>query len=351
MSHDASSGEALQRASEIRELRDRLGDRLLILTHHYQRPELVALGHIRGDSYELSRLAADSRAEWIVFCGVHFMAQSAAVLARDDQRVFHPNPRAGCPMADMAERGDVQRALDVFHRLRPSSRVVPLTYMNTLADVKAVVGENGGAVCTSSNAERAFRWAYGRGEQILFVPDEHLGRNTAASLGLVDDEIALYDPHAGELGGLSEDALARARLVLWSGYCHVHTWFSVEHIAAARQRWPGCVIHVHPECRREVVQQADGAGSTGYLVRAVQEAKPGDTLVIGTEVNLVTRLAAEFPDRTVVPLDRSLCPNMYRITLRHLQETLLQLPELNQVQVNPRDLEGARLALQRMLEL
>jgi len=344
-----------QRQEELRrsiaEVRQRLGDRVIILTHHYQRPELVALGDIRGDSYELSKKAAEASAEWIVFCGVHFMAQAAAVLARPEQVVFHPNPNAGCPMADMASGAEVARALDEIGRVQGGRRQVPLTYMNTLANVKAIVGERGGAVCTSSNAPRAFEWAYERGDTVLFVPDEHLGRNTARRLEIAPDEMALYDPRAGELGGLSEAELARARLVLWAGYCHVHTWFSVEQVAAARQRWPGCEVHVHPECRAEVVEQADGAGSTGYLVKVAQEAAPGATIVIGTEINLVNRLAAEHPEKNIHPLDRSLCPNMYRITARHLLTTLERLPDHNQVSVRDDERDGARLALQRMLEL
>jgi len=335
----------------ILELKRSLGERLIILAHHYQRPELVALGDIRGDSYELSKKAAEASAEWIVFCGVHFMAQSAAVLARPDQQVFHPNPNAGCPMADMASGGDVARALDEIARVQQGKRLVPLTYMNTLVDVKAVVGEGGGAVCTSSNAPRAFEWAYGRGETVLFVPDEHLGRNTAARLGIPDEEIVRYDPAQGELGGLEEGKLARARLVLWAGYCHVHTWFTVQHIEEARSRWPGAEVHVHPECPREVVERADGSGSTGYLVKVVEDAAPGAVLIIGTEVNLINRLAAEHPDKRVLPLARSLCPNMYRISLRHLRSTLERLPDAAPIVIRDQERAGATLALRRMLEL
>lgn len=335
----------------IRQRKAELGDRLLILTHHYQRPEIVALGDIRGDSYELSKRAAQTAAEWIVFCGVHFMAQSAAVLARPEQRVFHPNPDAGCPMADMATVVDMQRALAEIERLQPGRRVVPLAYMNTLADVKGLVGERGGAICTSSNAQQAFAWGWQRGDTILFVPDEYLGRNTANQCGLRGDEVALYDPRAGALGGCSEQQLATARLVLWAGYCHVHAWFRTEHVEAVRRLWPGCRVYVHPECKPEVVAAADGAGSTGYLVRMVEQAAPGSTTIIGTEVNLVQRLALEFPDRRVMPLDRSLCPNMFRITTRHLLNTLQRLPQLDPIVVDEAERRGARQALERMLEI
>jgi len=345
----SATNEQIEQA--IRARKAELGQRLVILTHHYQRPEIVALGDIRGDSYELSKRAAQSAAEWIVFCGVHFMAQSAAVLARPEQRVFHPNPDAGCPMADMAVAVDMARALAEIERAQPGRRVVPLAYMNTLADVKALVGNRGGAICTSSNAQQAFAWAWQRGDTILFVPDEFLGRNTAQKCGLRPEEIALYDPQAGQLGGCREQDLARARLVLWAGYCHVHAWFRAEHVEQVRRLWPGCRVYVHPECSPEVVAVADGAGSTGYLVRMVEQAAPGSTLIIGTEVNLVQRLALEYPDRRVLPLDRSLCPNMFRITTRYLLNTLQRLPDLNHVVVDEAEQRGARLALERMLEI
>ncbi|MBN2358484.1 MAG: quinolinate synthase NadA [Deltaproteobacteria bacterium] len=335
----------------IRARKTELGDRLVILTHHYQRPEIVALGDLRGDSYELSKLAAQTAAEWIMFCGVHFMAQAAAVLARPEQRVVLPNHDAGCPMADMAAAPDVNRALDDIARLQPGRRVVPLAYMNTLAEVKAVVGERGGAICTSSNARQAFDWAYQRGDVVLFVPDEYLGRNTARQQGLNEEEIALYDPQRGALGGCSERELASARLVLWGGYCHVHTWFRPEQVDEARRLWPGCQVHVHPECRTEVVARADGAGSTGYLVRMVEQAGPGSTVIVGTEFNLVRRLALEHPDRRVLPLDRSLCPNMARTTTRHLLNALSRLPGLAPIAVDEAQQRGARLALERMLEI
>jgi quinolinate synthase len=344
----------------IRALRERLGRRVVVLTHHYQRPAIVALGDLRGDSFELSRLAAaDAQSEAIVFCGVHFMAESAAVLARAGQRVYHPNLAAGCPMAEMAQIGDLERAWRELGEVLgedPARRVLPLAYMNTTAAVKAFVGAHGGAVCTSSNADRAMRWALGERRTVLFVPDEHLGRNTAGALGIPADEQVLWAPRRAR-GGVAPAALQRARVILWRGHCHVHTWFEPEHVAQARAKLPGCRVYVHPECRREVVQAADGAGSTSYLVKVCAEAKAGDTIVIGTEINLIARLREEHPDVTIVPLARSLCPNMYRIGLPQLLEVLQQLDagspdaEEHRITVPDEVIRDARVALERMLAL
>ncbi|HEY3356334.1 MAG TPA: quinolinate synthase NadA [Polyangia bacterium] len=346
--------------AEIRALRARLGRRVVVLTHHYQRPEIVALGDLRGDSFELSRLAAaDEASEAIVFCGVHFMAESAAILARAAQRVYHPNLAAGCPMADMAQVGDLERAWRELGEVLgedPARHVMPLAYMNTTAAVKAFVGEHGGAVCTSSNADRAMRWALGERRAVLFVPDEHLGRNTACALGIPADEQVLWD-YAKPRGGLGPSAIQGARAILWRGHCHVHTWFEPAHITAARARLRGCRVYVHPECRREVVLAADGAGSTAYLVKQCAAAAPGAELVIGTEINLVTRMQQEHPDRTIVPLARSLCPNMYRIGLRHLRDVLQRLDagdaavEDNRIEIADEVRRGARAALERMLAM
>ena len=337
----------------IRARKAEWGDRLVILTHHYQRPSIVALGDLRGDSFALARGASEERAaEYVVFCGVHFMAESAVVLARPGQRVFHPNPAAGCPMADMVARPDAESAWGALEEACGAGAFVPITYMNSPASVKAFCGEHGGAVCTSSNAPRAFAWALSQGERLLFMPDEHLGRNTAAAMGIPDEQLVLWDPAAPDRwGGLDPDALRRARIVLWKGYCHVHTWFEPAHVVAARDRFPGCRVVVHPECRREVVEAADGSGSTDYLVRYVEQAPAGSTVVVGTEVNLVTRLASEYPDKRIEVLARSLCPNMFRITPGHLLETLDRLGEIDEVVVPEVDRRGARLALERMLAL
>jgi quinolinate synthase len=336
---------------QIEELRQRWGERLVILTHHYQRPDVVAAGDVRGDSFELARAASERRgAEHIVFCGVRFMAEAAAVVARDDQRVYHPDERAGCPLAAFADAEQVERALAAIEKVRGRGSVMPVTYMNSDVEVKALVGEKGGTVCTSSNADSAFRWALEKRPVVLFVPDEHLGRNTASKLGIRDDELVVWDPWRPD-GGVSFAELMTATAVLWRGHCHVHTWFRPDQIEAVRRARPDARIYVHPECRREVVRLADGAGSTSYLVRAAAEAPAGSTLYIGTEINLVTRLAMELTDRTILPLGRSMCPNMYRITLARLRDTLLGLPGTPPVVVDEDVRRGARAALDRMLAL
>tara|TARA_B100000579_G_scaffold291247_1_gene241899 strand:+ start:676 stop:1686 length:1011 start_codon:yes stop_codon:yes gene_type:complete len=333
-------------------LKAEMGEKLVVLAHHYQRPEIVEAGDFRGDSFELSALAADQeKAEFIVFCGVHFMAESARIVARPEQRVFHPNLNSGCPMADMATGAQMQRALDELHEILPKEDgLIPVAYMNTNAEVKALCGEGGGLVCTSSNANKAFRWAFERGKRILFVPDEHLGRNTGNALKIPPEEMLLYDP-ALPLGGHSPDAIQKAKILLWKGYCHVHTWYRPEHIEEARANYPGCKIVVHPECDAEVVGLSDAVGSTSFIVRYVREAAPGDTIVIGTEVNLTSRLAYEYPDRKVIALSRSLCPNMFRISMEKLRDTVHSLPDMNEIVLEERVIAGARAAMERMLAL
>ena len=358
VSHVAGQAYRLRNAEEaehlerIRELKSEHGDRLVMLAHHYQRPEIVALGDLRGDSFALSKLAAEQdKAEHIVFCGVHFMAESAVVLAREGQRVFHPNLNAGCPMADMVERPDAELAWDALVGELGEGSLVPITYMNSPASVKAFCGAHGGLVCTSSNARRCFEWAFARGERIIFFPDEHLGRNTALDLGLSEDELVLWDPAADHWGGNSLEDIRRSKVILWKGYCHVHTWFSPEHVNDARERYPGCRVVVHPECRHEVVAMADANGSTAFMVDYVRDAPAGSTVVVGTEINLTSRLAMENPDKTVVELARSLCPNMFRISLKHLRHTLENLGEVNEIVVPEADRLDARVALNRMLAL
>jgi quinolinate synthase len=346
---------------EIRGLKAALGPRLLLLTHHYQRPEIVALGDLRGDSFELSRLASEAEAaEEIVFCGVHFMAESAAVLARPGQRVYHPNLESGCPMADMAEVGDLERAWQELRAAlgeEPERRVLPLAYMNTTAAVKAFVGARGGAICTSSNAGRAMTWALGERDTLLFVPDEHLGRNTACTLGIPEAEQVVWDP-AHPMGGLTREQVRGARAILWKGFCHVHTAFEPRHVDEARARWPGCQVHVHPECRREVVTRCDGNGSTAYLVKLCERAAPGAQLVIGTEINLVTRMQLEHPQLAIQPLKRSLCPNMYRIDLEKVVAVMRDLAAGRGGDAHPHRItvsddvrRDAKAALQRMLAM
>ncbi len=322
---------------------------LVILTHHYQRPEVVGLGDFVGDSFALAKWAAErTDARRIVFCGVRFMAEGARVLGRADQEVLHPDPWSGCPMADMADAPDTERAIDLLAEAtgRPPLLV---TYMNSSAEVKAVAGRTGGAVCTSSNAGRVLTWALAQARPILFVPDEFLGRNTLLALG-VDANPPVFDPTIPD-GGVAPQRLATAPVLLWKGYCHVHTHFTVAMVEQARRNHPGCRVLVHPECDPAVVRAADGSGSTEYLVREVTAGQAGSTFVVGTEVNLVMRLAATLSDRTVLPLARSLCPNMYRITLDKVLQTLTAPRPDQVVNVPPDTIADARVALQTMLAI
>lgn len=329
-----------------------LGPELLILTHHYQRKEIVGLGDYRGDSFGLSQKAAASqKARHIVFCGVHFMAESAAILARPHQTVQIPDLNAGCLMADMAPLEAVELAWEELAEVVSTQAVIPIVYMNSEAALKAFCGRHGGVVCTSSNARAAFTWGLSQGEKVFFFPDQHLGRNTAYQLGLKPADLVVWDPEAAPWGGNRPEDLRRARVILWDGHCHVHTRFRVEHLQAAREAYPEARIVVHPECTAEVVALADACGSTGFIVKYVQEAPPGSTIVIGTEINLVHRLALEYPDRRVVDLYYSLCPNMFKITLEKLLDTLNRLGERNVVTVPEEVKDHARLALNRMLAL
>ena len=334
-------------------LKKELGGQVVLLGHHYQRPAIVRRADIVGDSFLLARRAAQVEARWIVFCGVRFMAEAAAVLARPGQEVFHPDPAAGCPMADMADLPDVEEAWRTLSDLVGEENLLPLVYMNSSAALKAFVGERGGLVCTSSNAPRAFRWALERGKRVFFLPDEHLGRNTARRLGIPPGETPLY-VFGRERGDLEEEEIRRGKVFLWSGHCHVHVFFRPEDVERARRENPGCRIIVHPECPVPVVEAADEAGSTERIVRFVREGGPGSTTVVGTEINLVERLALDFPDRRVLPLGRSLCPNMYRITPRALASTLEGLAGGDPpppVRVEPSVRAGAARALERMLAL
>lgn len=338
-------------AARIRQFKDKLGNEMLILTHHYQRKEIVELGDFRGDSFDLSQKAAANReARFIVFCGVHFMAESAAILAQPHQTVQIPDLEAGCSMADMARVHEVETAWREIFPLAGSDAVIPIVYMNSDAHLKAFCGRHGGLVCTSSNGEAAVRRGFSLGQKILFFPDQHLGRNVGNRIGLKPDEMILWDPKQ-PLGGNRPETIKQARLILWNGFCQVHTRFDEKHLRRAREQYPNAKIVVHPECTQEVVALADASGSTGFIVRYVKEAPPGSTIVIGTEVNLIHRLALEYPDKTVVPLQHSLCPSMYRINLQNLLWTLENLGTLNRVAV-PDDIKAdALLALDRMLQL
>ena len=343
-------------AGWIQTAKTTLGDKLLILGHHYQREEVMRWADARGDSFGLSRLAAsNSSAKYIVFCGVHFMAESADILTADDQVVVLPDLNAGCSMADMADLDSVETAWEELDEVVDLSRVVPITYMNSSAALKAFVGRNGGAVCTSSNARAVITWALERGDKLLFFPDQHLGRNTAYQLGFGPDDMRVWDPKR-DLGGLEEIDAKEATFLLWKGHCSVHQRFKVAHVEAFRAEHPEGLVVVHPECAHEVVELADQVGSTDYIIKAVKAAPAGSVIGVGTEIHLVQRLAAEHPDRTVVSLDPLVCPcsTMFRIDARHLAwclENLVDGRVVNQITVDPDTAAWARVALERMLEI
>ncbi len=334
--------------------KETLGDTLTILGHHYQKAEVIQFADARGDSYKLAKFAAESGAPYVVFLGVHFMAESADILTSDEQVVILPDLAAGCSMADMADLAQVEEAWALLDGIAPGA-TTPITYMNSSADIKALTGREGGAICTSSNAAGALRWAFERRDKVLFLPDQHLGYNTALAMGMSPDDCVVWNPHK-DLGGLTEDTVARAKIVLWKGHCSVHQRFQPEHVHAVRERVPGVRVIVHPECRHEVVELADEIGSTERIIRTVTDAPPGTAWAVGTELNLVQRLADENPDKTVVFLDRTVCfcATMNRIDLPHLTWALENLVEgrvVNEIRVPPATAHYARLALQRMLEI
>ena len=334
-----------------------LGDRLYILGHHYQRDEVIQFADTTGDSFKLSQqAAAHPEAEYIVFCGVHFMAESADILTAEHQRVILPDLGAGCSMADMAAIHQVDAAWAALESAGVAATTIPITYMNSSADIKSFTGRNGGSICTSSNAKRSLEWAFERGERVLFLPDQHLGRNTAVrDLGMSLDDCALWDPHR-ERGGLTDDQLRNAKMILWRGHCSVHGRFTAESVAEVRERVPGVQVLVHPECRYEVVEAADLVGSTEFIIKTLDEAPAGSAWAIGTELNLVRRLAVQHPDKTVVFLDKDVCfcSTMNRIDLPHLVWALENLVEgrvVNQITVDEDTAHWARVALDRMLAL
>jgi quinolinate synthase len=339
----------LTTSDRIDAVRREWGARLLILGHHYQRAAVLRHADALGDSLELSRLAARSDAERIVFCGVRFMAESADILTRTGQTVYMPAMSAGCPMADMATAEAMERAWRILGRA--SDDWVPVVYVNSSAAVKACCGELGGSTCTSSNAAAVFRWVFGQGKRVFFLPDEHLGVNTAADLGLPDDQVLVFDPRR-EDGGLAPADAARARVVVWKGFCLVHTAFTVDHVRRVREAFPEARIIVHPETPREVVRLADAHGSTSRIIRYVEAAPPGTTIVIGTEQNLVERLAAEHAGRvTIKALAPSVCANMARTNEENLLEVLEDWPADRVVRVPEPVAASARRALERMLSL
>jgi quinolinate synthase len=341
--------------SRIAAAKAKLGERLVILGHHYQRDDVIRFADFRGDSFKLAQSAASRKtAEFIVFCGVHFMAESADILSGDHQKVILPDLSAGCSMADMAEIGEVETCWEDLRRLT-TERIVPITYMNSTAAIKAFCGRNGGAVCTSSNAPAVVRWALERGDKILFLPDQHLGRNTAYGLGFRHAEMTVWDPFE-ELGGNTEQKLRDSRFVLWKGHCSVHQRFLPEHVAQVRHRHPEITVLAHPECRWEVTQLSDDMGSTEHIIRRVTQAPSGAKFAIGTEIHLVNRLKNENPDKFIIPLDDCgcLCSTMFRIDAPHLLWVLENLVEgrvVNQISVPADIASDARVALNRMLEI
>ncbi|GIK53171.1 MAG: quinolinate synthase A [Planctomycetota bacterium] len=335
--------------ARIKELKAQYGERVIVLAHHYQRLGVHACGDVTGDSYALCKAAANTgKARDIIFCGVRFMVTSAATLCRNDQQVYHPDRNAGCPMADMANLPQVLRSWLELGEFVDTRQVIPVVYMNSDLDLKAFCGERNGIVCTSSNARKVFDWSFARGKKIFFFPDEHLGRNTANAYGIARDEIILWDPHHVH-GGHSAQAIEKARVILWKGYCHVHTRYTVDMVHEVRARHPGIKIVVHPECTEDVVKIADAVGSTNFIQEYVRKMKPGDKVAIGTEVNMIHRMSVQNPDRLVIPIVRSLCPNMFKISTRDLRDCLEQLDTWEPVKVDPREQHFAKLALDNML--
>jgi quinolinate synthase len=350
----ASDPDLVERALRAKEA---LGERVFVLGHHYQRDEVIRFADVTGDSFKLARdAAARPQAPYIVFCGVHFMAESADILTSDEQTVILPDLAAGCSMADMARIQQVEAAWDALADAGLADVTVPITYINSSADIKAFCGRNGGAVCTSSNADSALEWAFQQGEKVLFLPDQHLGRNTAVlKMGMTLDDCVVYDPHKPG-GGLSREQLDRARMILWRGHCSVHGRFTAESVADVRSRIPGVQVLVHPECRHEVVLGADQVGSTEYIIKTLEAAEPGTAWAVGTELNLVQRLAKTHPAKSIVFLDKTVCycATMNRIDLPHFVwalENLVAGSVVNPIRVDAATEQWAKVALDRMLAL
>ena len=340
-----------------RAARKSLGSRAFVLGHHYQRDEVIEFADVMGDSFKLAKdAAARPDAEFIIFCGVHFMAESADILTSDSQKVILPDLAAGCSMADMANSEQVAQCWDALTAAGVADKTIPVTYMNSSAAIKAFTGEHGGTVCTSSNAKTAMAWALEKGEKVLFLPDQHLGRNTAVlQLGLSLDDCAVWNPWK-ENGGLTDVQIKRARVLLWRGHCSVHGRFTLDSVNEVRARIPGVKVLVHPECQHEVVSAADVIGSTESIIKTVAESPAGSKWAVGTELNLVRRLAANNPDKEIVFLDKTVCycSTMNRIDLPHLvwvMESLVQGRLLNQITVDPKVAKYAKIALDQMRAL
>jgi quinolinate synthase len=350
----------------IRKAKQQLGSRLLILGHHYQQDEVIEHADLRGDSLQLSQMAAERDCDYIVFCGVHFMAETADIVANRPDRlearggkrvtVVLPDLAAGCSMADMAAIEQVENAWDDLGELIDTNDITPVTYINSAASLKAFCGKHGGIVCTSSNAEQVIRWAFERTSRVFFFPDQHLGRNTSLKMGMTNEQMPVWDPYADSNGGNSADAILNSKVVLWKGHCSVHQMFRKEHVAAFRQQIPGIRILVHPECPQEVNDIADLSGSTGYIIRTVKSAPAGSKWAIGTELHLVNRLKKEHPEQEIHFLSpvMCMCATMYRIDLAHLcwsLENLIAGVPVNVIEVDPETSRWSLVALERMLEL
>lgn len=346
---------AVERIKRAREI---LGDDVVILGHHYQRDEVIQFADFTGDSYQLSQEGAKVKAKYIVFAGVHFMAESADILGRDDQVVILPNLKAGCSMADMA---NLEQVLTAWAELEdvlgedPVNRIMPITYMNSAANLKAFVGERGGTVCTSSNAEGALNWAFAQREKVFFFPDQHLGRNTGKMMGIPLEQMVLWDPFQ-PYGGLTDEQILNARIILWKGHCSVHQQFRPEHVDLWRRHHPDINIIVHPECMMEVVDKADYVGSTSYIIKKIEAAEPGTKWAVGTEIHMVNRVKNEHPDKFIQLLSpfACLCSTMYRISpldLANVLENLVEGRVINPIVVPDDVKQKAKLALDRMLSI
>ncbi|WP_210366766.1 quinolinate synthase NadA [Bacillus sp. REN3] len=336
----------------ISAIKKKLGRKLFIPGHHYQKNEVIQFADATGDSLKLAQLAAENReAEHIVFCGVHFMAETADILTDENQKVYLPDMRAGCSMADMADIQQTERCWELLQR-EFGDTIMPLTYVNSTAAIKAFVGANGGATVTSSNAEKLVRWAFTKKDRLLFLPDQHLGRNTAFNIGISLDEMAVYNPVTNMLE--FDGPLDKVKVILWKGHCSVHENFTVENVSEVRSKYPGMKIIVHPECRHEVVELSDEAGSTNYIIEAIKAASPGSGWAVGTEMNLVNRLISQHPDKHIISLNSHMCPclTMNRIDIQHLAwclDSIMDGHDRNIISVDGQTAQNARLALERML--
>jgi quinolinate synthase len=340
--------------AEMKVLRDELGEKVVILGHHYQQDDVISLADHKGDSLQLAKEAAKLNAEFIIFCGVHFMAETADMLTRENQHVILPDMNAGCSMADLANRTEIDRAWKNISS-STTDKVIPITYINCDALLKDFVGANDGAICTSSNAKKVIQWALSEGEKLLFFPDQHLGRNTCSELGIGLDEMVVYDPNK-QFGGLTPEAINKAKVILWYGYCSVHQGFTEQQVNDIKKNEPDRTVIIHPECSYEVFKAAHMSGSTSYIINTIKEAPAGSKWAIGTEINLVNRLADEFPDLDIVSLSpfQCLCTTMYRVRPRWLLESLRAIKRnepINIIKVEKSIKDNSLKALDRMLNI